>query len=119
MPYPYLLASTADKHRGSLTHYSTHRAPWNRSPCVPVRAVYPIFRFFVLVTPFRLFLNGFGIDKNEKSKNVFSGGISASSFCHLTNETPTRLFFHSAFLLLFFVFFYGALTMGATYLNKK
>ena len=39
IPYPYMLASTADKHRGSLTPYPTHRGHANRSPCVPLRAV--------------------------------------------------------------------------------
>ena len=46
IPYPYMLASTVDKRRGSLTHSLIHHARANRSPYVPLRAVYPIFGFF-------------------------------------------------------------------------
>ena len=82
-----MLASTADKGRGGLTNYPTHRAPANRSPYVSLRAVYPIFR---LVDPISFILNGFGIKKIESTTGLF-----AASFCYLTNETP--VFFNSAF----------------------
>ena len=89
-----LLASTADKHRGSLTHYPTHRAPANRSPYVSLRAVHPILRCFF--NPISFILNGLGGLKKRKKQNGFIG-ISPASFCYLTNET--RLFFNSAFRL--------------------
>ena len=64
-----MLLSTADKHRGSLTHYPTHRGPANRSPYyVPLRAVYPIFRFFL--TPF-VYFKWFWDLKKCKAKRVY------------------------------------------------
>ena len=68
MPYPYMLASTAGKHCGNRTHYPAHRAPANRSPYVPLRAVYPIFRNFL--AHFAC-VKWFWDEENEKAKRVY------------------------------------------------
>ena len=50
-PTPLMLASTENKHRGSLTHYSTHRAPANRSRPIFLFALF-IYFFPIILTPF-------------------------------------------------------------------
>ena len=73
MPYPYVLASTADKRRGSLTHYPTHRALANRSPtCLSSRCLFP---YFDNSTPISIKLIGLLFKKNEKA---MSTGLSGS-----------------------------------------
>ena len=85
-PYPYSLASTADKSRGSLTHYPTHRAFAKRSfySTFPVALGVP---YFDNVDPISkmLFVKAFAIKNKTRNKNR-GVGISTVSFYYTTSD---------------------------------
>ena len=70
--YPYILALTADKRRGSLTRYPTDRVLANQSLCSPFRC---LSQNFDHLTPISINLKGFAINKKGKIKTRLSGAL--------------------------------------------